>query len=111
MNLHSVFLKSSLGVLQPHQVPGYHGQAFRHRGPSYQRRQERRQAARVAAGTAEQVGPDAVEAMASPAAPAVPAARAGEVCEDVGTAEQAISNTNSESESKIDTTEKAVKAF
>ena len=43
------------------------------------------------------------------ASPAAPAARASEVCEDVGTAEQAISNKNSESE--IETTENAVKAF
>ena len=43
----SVVLKSCLGALQ---APGHHGQPPRRRGPAYQRRQGRRQAAKAAAG-------------------------------------------------------------
>ena len=53
-----VTLKSNLGVIQPpHHGGPQRGQFHRSRGPSYQRRQEKRQAARTAAGliTAEEV--------------------------------------------------------
>ena len=53
-----VTLKSNLGVIQPpHHGGPQRGQFHRYRGPSYQRRQEKRQASRTAAGlnTAEEV--------------------------------------------------------
>ena len=53
-----VTLKSNLGVIHPpHHGGPQRGQFHRYRGPSYQRRQEKRQAARTAAGlnTAEKV--------------------------------------------------------
>ena len=61
----SVCLKSDLDVLPPQYISGKpRHQSSRNRGPSYQRRQERRQAARIAGNTAGQadVSANAVKA-------------------------------------------------
>ena len=71
----------------PH-VPRHHGQPPRHRGPAYERRQQRRQAAHAAA---EQAQSCAVQVRDVPhSGHATPADEAGEVV----TADQAISDEN-----------------
>ena len=48
----SVVLKSCLGPIPSFHVPRHHCQPSCHRGPAYERHQERRQAAKAAAGQA-----------------------------------------------------------
>ena len=74
----SVVLKSGLGPIQPLNVLRHHGQPSRRRGPAYERRQERRQAAKAAG----QVLPTTVEVRDAPASKdATPEADADDVSE------------------------------
>ena len=102
----SVVLKSGLGPIQPLNVLRHHGQPSRRRGPAYERRQERRQAAKAAG----QVLPTTVEVRDAPASKdATPEADADDVSEhsedviaDQAVAEETVANDSEKSTEKAE---------
>ena len=90
----SVVLKSFLGPIPSFHVPRHHGQPSRRRGPAYERRQERRQAAKAAAGQAP--SPSVEVRDAAPSDDFTPAAEAVASLEDSEgiTADQVVAEVN-----------------